>query len=442
MLYVIRIIQQYKSVSGLELNLKKTYGRFFNKTNAIKIEHLPLSIENWNKNMMILGIPYGDSKFVAEVWKDIVNEIRRSLTLYNETSHTYDAKAIITKSLVLPKISYIATTLDIPLNIRKQVDNLILNFVTKGVTSYVTLFDLAQKRWYGGYNIDHTSVHANVFCLLPIFKYVKNLLTGEPLSDEEHFIDLNIGRQLAKVLGVPVNNSRPHKLTPSVRYANILNFITSMKISKENLMKGKIKLIYESIICSKTNTNYIVPKWRRVHSPILPNYLKTFNYKVCYDLLPFKTKFVEFQLDTDSRCNFCNLHPDTHPHVFARCQVLIDIWKFLDKILEFMKFKYSFVKRREMYDYCLVGTIPKGEELPVIYLNSLVNYKIWNVSRKIQNEKCIFDLKTFKTSIMKSLRARKSVENNDRVKHCQKIDCIEELCQAAMLAITALGAVT
>ena len=443
-LRTFRIIEQYKKVSGLTINLGKTYGRFYDKNSVIDIEHLPLRYNNWNRNMIILGVPYGDKDFIEQVWKNVMGDVTKSLSSYSEISHTFDAKAIITKTLVLPKISYIATTLDIPKKIQTQVDNLVLNFVTKGVNTFIKLSDLAQKRHYGGYNIDYTSIHATVFSLLPIFNYVKALSSKEPFSKEAHFIDLNIGRQISRLIGIPVNNRRPHRLTPTAHYERILKFITEMNISPENLKKGRIKIIYENIIASKTNTNYIVPKWRRVHASILPNYLKTFNFKVCYDMLPFKTKFVNFQLDTDSRCNFCNFHPDTHPHVFCKCSVLVDVWKFLDKIMELMNFNYRFEVRRAMYDYVLMGKIAKVEEMPIVYLNSIVNQKIWHVSRKIQNENCKFDLEVFKSSIVKSLCARKAVENSDRMRHCQKIACIGRLCEAAKTAVslTILDAVT
>ena len=40
-------------------------------------------------------------------------------------------------------------------------------------------------------------------------------------------------------------------------------------------------------------------------------------------------------------------HPDTHLHVFARCKVLIDIWTFLDKILEFVKRSKNIIPKRK-----------------------------------------------------------------------------------------------
>ena len=57
---------RFQLASGLEMNLDKTKGLFFNKTNSHKIENLPFN--NWNKNLVILGVPYGSSKFIKDFW--------------------------------------------------------------------------------------------------------------------------------------------------------------------------------------------------------------------------------------------------------------------------------------------------------------------------------------------------------------------------------------
>ena len=104
--------------------------------------------------------------------------------------------------------------------------------------------------------------------------------------------------------------------------------------------------------------------------------------------------------------------------------------------MELMNFNYRFEERRAMYDYVLMGKIAKVEEMPIVYLNSIVNQKVWHVSRKIQNENCKFDLAVFKSSIVRSLCSRKAVENSDRMRHCQKIGCIDQLCEAAKTAVS------
>ena len=160
-----------------------------------------------------------------------------------------------------------------------------------------------HKRQFGGYNIDHISLHASVFCLIPIFKYAKHICEGIPLTKEQYMIEYNLGFQLSKVLNVPVNNRNLHRLTPMKNYAFILKFIREMKITGDELLKGRIKPIYERIIYEKTNHRFSID-WGRLHVKVLPNYLKTFNYRAAKDILPFKTKFVDFNFDNDSRCNF------------------------------------------------------------------------------------------------------------------------------------------
>ena len=93
LLRIFRVLEDYRLVSGLKLNLDKTYGYFFNKTYNIELEHLPLVSKNWNRNRVILGIPYGTKEFVE---MDIVEKIKKSLNYYKEVSHTFDAKSIIT----------------------------------------------------------------------------------------------------------------------------------------------------------------------------------------------------------------------------------------------------------------------------------------------------------------------------------------------------------
>ena len=438
-LRIFYILDDFRKVSGLKVNLGKTRGFFFNKTGCLEIDHLPLPSTNWNVNMKILGIPYGDKNYVKQYWKDIVKDIQTSLTQYNEVYSTFDAKSIITKSLVLPKVSYIATVLDIPNEIKRSIESLIFKYIIPKGKTFIDLFDLAQKRHFGGYNIDYTTIHATVFSLIPIFKYVKSKMENIPLTKDQFFIEYNLGLPLANILKIPVNNRTPHRITPMKQYANILKFLREMNITKDDLIRGKVKFVYEKIIFSKNKIQHNFSKWGRLHIPALPNYLRTFNYKASIDILPVKTKFVEFGLDTDSRCNFCKLHPDTVFHMFNNCTVLLPIWVFLDKVMYLMSFSFSFSEARKMCAYDLLNTnLKEDEKVLVIYLNTITNHKIWQFSMKIQYEGYIFDLRKFISSLVKTIDGRKKVESSGRIKHCQKIDKIEMLSRVVKIACASL----
>ena len=202
--------------------------------------------------------------------------MKNSITHYNNVYSTFDAKSIITKSLILPKFSYAATVLNIPSRIRSSLDVSILRFIMPKGDMGIDLFQLAQKRVFGGYNIDHVSVHASVFALMPIFKYAQYRVNNIPLTREQFFIEYNLGLSLSKILNIPVNNRTPHRLTPMEPYAQILKLIRSFKITGEDLVKGRIKLIYEKFIHSQIK--HVRSNCYRLHMNFFPNYLKTFNY--------------------------------------------------------------------------------------------------------------------------------------------------------------------
>ena len=211
---VFSILNDFWKVSGLKVNYDKTQGLIFNKTGNVNTDFLPLPLSNWNQNLKILGIPYGSVRFVQKFWNDIISNVKSSMTHYGSVYSNFDAKSIITKSLILPKLSYAATVLSIPNDIRKSIDISIFRFVIPKGDMRISLNELAQKRAFGGYNVDHVSIHASIFALLPIFKYAQHRINNIPLAREQYFIEYNLGLHLSKLLNIPANNRTPHRFTP------------------------------------------------------------------------------------------------------------------------------------------------------------------------------------------------------------------------------------
>ena len=247
------------------------------------------------------------------------------------------------------------------------------------------------------------------------------------------FIEYNIGWQVCKYLGVPINLACPHRSQPNAIYKKILEIISENQVPANLLIEGKIKSIYNYVI-SRNYAGGLFPKYNRMHDSIFPNYLKTFNFKLHYNLLPVKRLFVEFALDNDSRCNFCNLNPDTHSHLFSQCEKLKVLWRFLDEILILLNVAsedFSFTHARRMYDYDMVNTrFAKADEKFILYLNSVVNYNIWRYSKKIQYENVSFDESQLMRNVVRTLVARKNID--DRLKTCSRIENLDNLCNAAV----------
>ena len=97
--------------------------------------------------------------------------------------------------------------------------------------------------------------------------------------------------------------------------------------------------------------------------------------------MPVKRWFTDYGLDTDSRCNFCNIYADNDSHIFCKCTKLNRLWDFLDEVLGLLNIDvnmYSFVGRRQSFDYdCDNTRLPKSIETVIVYINYVVNINIW-----------------------------------------------------------------
>ena len=114
----------------------------------------------------------------------------------------------------------------------------------------------------------------------------------------------------------------------------------------------------------------------------------------------------------------------------------------MDQILKSLNFTFSFAQSRGVCNYDLIGSqIKKEEEVLVIYLNSIVNHKIWKFNMGIQYDECIFTQKKFFSSLVKTIDGRKRMEQSDRMKQCQKIVGIDKLSDAVNHACTTLHGV-
>ena len=78
-------------------------------------------------------------------------------------------------------------------------------------------------------------------------------------------------------------------------------------------------------VLSKDPTNPQGIQNQLVNQNILPNYLKTFNYRTVHYLLPFNPESVE--------CALCLQLQDTAVHVFAKCSITRQIWSILQEVL-------------------------------------------------------------------------------------------------------------
>ena len=165
-------IERYRLASGLEVNFDKTKGIFYDKSHLLQVENLP-NIK-WVSRVKILGVHYGPAEFINAQWVEKVKEMKEEVCFYEKVgAKTFQGKAILARSKLLPIMSYVANVHPIPQVFVNQMDNIMLKFIVGHDKSMMNLYQFAACKKLGGYCIDFVSLHASLFLLRPVLFYIK-----------------------------------------------------------------------------------------------------------------------------------------------------------------------------------------------------------------------------------------------------------------------------
>ena len=294
-------VQIFEKASGLRLNEDKTQ----ELTTQTKL-HAELPRINWNnRNLNILGTIIGNAN-QRKKWEKSLSDLKQVISSLNRPYLTWEAKCLLVKAKVMPIINYTASTYPISNQINEKIVSRILAFMGGPHKSTPCLEILQMPKDLGGYNIINITIHGDLTYLKNVSKYVKIRTQHLELDTQATFIEHQIGHALSNLFNLNQLNHLPHKTIPSPYYKHTLELIKKYNITKKELECGKIKNIYTRIIndlslATKAVTNK--SKWKAVHNLIFPNYLKTFNYKLVHNIIPFQTKFCNFSLDKPK--SFC-----------------------------------------------------------------------------------------------------------------------------------------
>ena len=97
LLHIKHLVSRFGEASGLEMNLDKTKGFFFNNQNAHTINNLPSN--HWNVNWFILGIPFGSEPYVNQYWYEKYCDFDKEVSYFQSYKFlTFQAKSLISKS--------------------------------------------------------------------------------------------------------------------------------------------------------------------------------------------------------------------------------------------------------------------------------------------------------------------------------------------------------
>ena len=126
------LILQFGKVSGLKLNKEKTeglwVGRGQNRTDTF-------AGINWGQNYVkALGVYFGYNKkkeIENKNWKDKLEALKKSLTYWNLRDLTFQGRILIIKSIALPKLVYLVSSICIPTWVINEVNKEFFGFIWK-----------------------------------------------------------------------------------------------------------------------------------------------------------------------------------------------------------------------------------------------------------------------------------------------------------------------
>ena len=249
-----------------------------------------------------------------------------------------------------------------------------------------------------------------------------------------YFVEYNVGLQLSTYFNIPCNNNTPHAIVPNAFYSNTLQLIRHHNVTLKELTEGSVNSIYRRIIYD-ANRVMINFKSHRILSKVLPSYLKTFNYKVHFNLLPIKSMFRQWLLDNDSCCHFCGVGYETVYHLFGTCEKLKGLWNILREVhtsIFGVDFNFEYNRRNFRVDLINVAYDPNFEKT-LIYLNTITNYSIWRHRNGIRYENKTFNLKSITEKMIRSIGARRHVD--PKMSEGCRIPLINQLYNALVLAV-------
>ena len=412
LLHIKNIIENFAGISGLNINIDKTIGFFFNKLNVHRIQDLPYT--HWNNNAIILGIPYGSESFIELFWKEKFQEFDQEIKFYKSFSYlTLQAKAIISKSKLLPKMSYVSSTLIMPNHIKSKIEDRMVKFIVPHGKTFLTIKELSARRDMGGIDLANIVLHCNIMLVRNVIQYIKTKKANTLLRPEHYFIEYNLGHQLSSLYNLRIDNRTSHAFRPNAFYSyvlDILKYFKNLGLEDDDFLNGKVNVIYK-IVLEKLNVYNFTMKWRLLHVKFLPNYLLSFNYRVHFDLLPVKAKFMMYALDNDSRCRFCNLGYESSVHIFAKCLKLGVVWDFFNEVMALLNINFDFFVKRRLwvqFDVMSLSCTNRDSFKLLLYLYTVINYHIWKLRNQCVHQSVSFDHKTLVSNIIRSIGSRRN----------------------------------
>ena len=117
-------------------------------------------------------------------------------------------------------------------------------------------------------------------------------------------------------------------------------------------------------------------RWKLVSQNILPNYLKTFNYRIVWNLLPITSSL--------DKCALCLQGKDSAVYLFAKCSITKQVWKNIEDVINSIIQNPLALDPFTAFNFYLPKTFENHSE-QISFLLKVTNYCVWQTRNKQLN---------------------------------------------------------
>ena len=242
-------VVKYEQACGLQINLKKTNGLNCRPSTA-SLNDLP-PLPRTNLSLPLLGIVIGSPSGSSSEWNRVFYRFKTEVKKLSAYTLTHNAKALLTKSKLLPLITFTAHIYPFSAYLRREISNKIENFIAGDSRLVLPIDTLELPLNQGGNTVPNITLYCDILYLKPLAEDCQHRKENTELTPACALIEYNIGLQLSRLSSSPFRNFLPHAESLNRLYSYVLALCKKYNLSFEELRNFQTRAIYNSQIATK-----------------------------------------------------------------------------------------------------------------------------------------------------------------------------------------------
>lgn len=164
-------IEIYGKASGAKVNVDKTEIMYIGNVNQIGCS-MPFRVAN--DYIKILGIHIGVKEKEArdETWNGVINKVKNTLNAWRPRRLKLKGKVVVINALILSKVVYAMTVVDMPEWVHKELNSIINNYIWDGKPARIAHKTLIGKYEEGGLKLVDLNIKKKAIRIKTVKKYL------------------------------------------------------------------------------------------------------------------------------------------------------------------------------------------------------------------------------------------------------------------------------